>query len=83
MVIEILSPSDRFGLLNQKCRRYSAWGAADILVFDPVEERVWGWDRQQETLVPARGTYRFHSKPGGELAITEVFRRLRQKMGNE
>jgi Uma2 family endonuclease len=41
VVIEILSPGDRFMLLDQKCRRYAEWGVRDILVFDPVGRCGW------------------------------------------
>jgi Uma2 family endonuclease len=40
VVIEILSPSGRFTLLDKKCRRYAEWGVPDILVFDPVDNRA-------------------------------------------
>jgi Uma2 family endonuclease len=75
-VVEILSPSDRFTTLDEKCRRYAEWGVPDILVFDPVGCRVWSWDRDADGLTRCRSTYRFRSRPGVELSLVEVFRRL-------
>jgi Uma2 family endonuclease len=75
-VVEILSPSDRFTMLDEKCRRYADWGVPDILVFDPVGCRAWSWDRDAGGLVPCRQTYRFSSRPEAELSLAEVFRRL-------
>jgi Uma2 family endonuclease len=80
VVIEILSPSDRFTLLDQKCRRYAEWGIPDILVFDPVSERAWHWDGITGGLVRWQGAYRFVSKPEAELSLDEAFRRLQEKL---
>jgi Uma2 family endonuclease len=79
VVIEILSPSDRFTLVDKKCRRYAAWGVPDILVFDPVENRAWCWDINLDGLMRCPQTYRFFSRPEAELSLAEVFRRLEQK----
>jgi len=76
VVIEILSPSDRFTLLDQKCRRYAEWGVADILVFDPAGCRAWHWNPAEDGLVPLHHVYRFSSQPGKELSLPEVFQRL-------
>ena len=80
VVIEILSPSDRFTLLDEKCRKYSDWGVPDILVFDPVRRRAWRWDRATDGLARFE-TYRFSSHPDAELSLLEVFQRLDQKRG--
>jgi Uma2 family endonuclease len=52
VAIEILSPSDRFTLLDQKCRRYAGWGIRDILVFDPVAQRALGRETRQPSADP-------------------------------
>ena len=77
-MIEILSPSDRFTLLDKKCRRYAEWGVPDILAFDPVESRVWHWDTAADSLVRVQGPYRFASLPDAALSLVEAFRRLEQ-----
>jgi Uma2 family endonuclease len=79
VVIEILSPSDRFTLLDKKCRRYAEWGVADILVFDPVECLVWHWDLAADSLVRVHHVYRFISRPEAGLPLAEVFRFLEEK----
>jgi len=79
VVIEILSPSDRFTLLDQKCRRYADWGVADILVFDPVAERSWRWDVATGGLVRFQHAHRFVSRPDAELSLSESFRRLEKR----
>ena len=79
VVIEILSPSDRFTLLDKKCRRYAEWGVPDILVFDPVENSAWCWDANLSGLMRCPQTYRFASRPEAELSLAEVFRRLEEK----
>ena len=79
VVIEILSPSDRFTLLDRKCRRYAEWGVPDILVFDPVDDRAWRWDETSGGLVRFQETYSFVSRPDVELSLAEVFRRLEEK----
>ncbi len=76
-VIEILSPTDRFTQLDEKCRRYAKWGVKDILAFDPLALRVWHWDAGTDGLVHFSQTYQFLSKPDAELSLAEVFRRLR------
>ena len=82
VVIEILSPSDRFTLLDQKCRQYAEWGILDILVFDPLSERVWCWDRTTDSLLyRISDRYMFASKPDTKLQLDEVFRRLRAALG--
>ena len=79
VAIEILSPSDRFTLLDQKCRRYAGWGIRDILVFDPVAQRAWHWDAKLDSLLPIQETYAFSSKPGTMLRIAEAFRKLNER----
>jgi Uma2 family endonuclease len=75
-VIEILSPSDRFTLLDEKCRRYAEWGVKDILAFDPTALRAWHWDARTDGLVHFSQTYQFLSKPDAELSLAEVFGHL-------
>jgi Uma2 family endonuclease len=76
VVIEILSPSDRFTLLDKKCRRYAEWGVPDILAFDPVECHVWHWDTSADSLVRVQGSYWLTSLPKAVLSLVEAFRRL-------
>jgi len=53
VVIEILSPSDRFVAVPRKCRLYAAWGVPQILVIDPVAEEAWAWSNG--VLIPIEG----------------------------
>jgi Uma2 family endonuclease len=76
VVIEILSPSDRFMTLDEKCRRYAEWGVKDILALDPASLRAWYWDPAAEGLVYFDGSYRFRSKPDAELSLANAFGRL-------
>jgi Uma2 family endonuclease len=80
IVIEILSPSDRFIRLNQKCRRYAEWGVKDILVLDPVELRAWYWETKFDSLLSCQSRYQFRSRPEAELPLEEIFRRLEEKV---
>jgi Uma2 family endonuclease len=75
VVIEILSPDDRFTRVIQKCRRYAEWGVQDILVFDPIGREAWYWDTASGDLTRIKDSYTFRSQPA-ELKQTEVFRRL-------
>ena len=75
VVIEVLSPRDPFTRVIQKCRKYSAWGIPDILVFDPIGREAWHWDTTADDLVRFKQAYSFRSKPA-DLNLAEVFRRL-------
>ena len=75
VVIEILSPDDRFIRLIKKCRRYAEWGVPDILVFDPTGREAWYWDTATDNLAPVRQNYAFKSKPV-DLILADVFERL-------
>jgi Uma2 family endonuclease len=75
VVIEILSPSDRFTALHQKCCLYAQWGIPDILVFDPVERLAWAWNHKTVGLVGFEAVHRFRSQHR-ELSLAAVFRRL-------
>jgi Uma2 family endonuclease len=75
VVIEVLSPEDRFTRVIQKCRRYARWGTPDILVFDPVGREAWHWDIATDDLVRVKQGYAFKSKLV-ELNLDDVFERL-------
>jgi Uma2 family endonuclease len=75
VVIEILSPGDPFARVVQKCRRYSQWGVADILVFDPIGREAWHWDATTDDLMSIRQSYAFKSKDV-DISLFDVFRRL-------
>lgn len=75
VVIEVLSSRDPFTRIIQKCRRYSAWGVPDVLVFDPIGREAWHWDMAVDDLVRFRESYLFKSKAVG-LSVDEVFRRF-------
>jgi len=79
VVIEILSPDDRFTRIIQKCRRYAEWGVRDVLVFDPVGREAWHWDAATGDLVRIRNQYRFMSLPA-ELDQGEVFLRFDREL---
>jgi hypothetical protein len=88
VAIEILSPSDpfalvdqsdRFVLLDQKCRKYGEWGIADSLLFDPINHTAWHWDHEHSGLIPITESYSFRSKPG-TLILKDVFRQLEEKL---
>jgi Uma2 family endonuclease len=75
LVIEILSPKDPFTRVIEKCRKYSAWGVPDILVFDPLGRQAWHWDTAADDLAEIPQDYSFRSS-SAELNLAEVFRRL-------
>jgi len=80
VAIEILSPSDRFALVDQKCRKYADWGVPDILLFDPINHIAWRWAPEYSGLVPITGSYSFRSKPGAALILKDVFQQLEEKL---
>ena len=80
VAIEILSPSDRFALVDQKCRKYADWGVPDILLFDPINHTAWRWAPEYSGLVPITGSYSFRSKPGAALILKDVFQQLEEKL---
>jgi Uma2 family endonuclease len=80
VAIEILSPNDGFTLLDEKCRKYAAWGVPDILVFDPDRLKAWRWNRAADGLVRFE-IYRFLGQPNAELDVRELFRRFEEKRG--
>jgi Uma2 family endonuclease len=80
VAIEVLSPRDPFTRVIQKCRKYSAWGIPDVLVFDPVGREAWHWDTAADDLVRFKKSYSFKSKPI-ELSVAEVFRRFDAELG--
>jgi Uma2 family endonuclease len=80
IAIEILSPSDRFALVDQKCRKYAQWGVADILLFDPINHTAWRWAPEYSGLIPITGSHSFHSKPGAALTLKHIFRQLEEKL---
>ena len=75
VVIEVLSPDDRFTRVVRKCRRYAQWGVSDILVFDPIGREAWHWNTETDDLARIKQTYSFNSKPA-ELNLADVFQRL-------
>jgi Uma2 family endonuclease len=75
VVIEVLSPDDRFTRVIQKCRSYAQWGIPDILVFDPIGREAWHRDIATDDLVRIKQSYAFKSKLV-ELNLADVFQRL-------
>ena len=51
VVAEVLSPQDTFSLVEEKCERYASLGIADVLVFDPVDRKLWRWERSLRSLI--------------------------------
>jgi Uma2 family endonuclease len=80
VAIEMLSPSDRFALIDQKCRKYAQWGVPDILLFDPINYTAWRWDPEHSGLIPTTESYSFRSKPGAALTRKDIFRQLEEKL---
>lgn len=77
VIVEILSPDDRMSIVLQKCERYSNLGMRAILVFDPVYEKAWIWDRATAGLSSVPG-YTFDNR--AHLDISEVWSRLKQSL---
>ena len=77
VIVEILSPDDRMSLVLQKCERYSNLGMRTILVFDPVYEKAWIWDRTTAGLSSIQ-QHAFDS--GSRLDLSEVWSRLKQSL---
>ncbi len=79
VVIEVLSPDDRFLRIVQKCRRYATWGVMDILVFDPVGREAWHWDAITGDLTRMKESYQFRSLHV-VLVLKEVFGRFDEEL---
>jgi Uma2 family endonuclease len=47
LCIEIISPSQSFAELHDKCRRYLRWGVASCWVIDPVKRTAWQIDQDE------------------------------------
>lgn len=62
VIAEVLSPQDTFSLVEEKCERYAMSGVTDVLVFDPVDRKVWRWERTLNSLIRiAEQTIRLNS----------------------
>jgi Uma2 family endonuclease len=75
VVIEVLSPDDRFIRVFEKCRKYAEWGVMDILVFDPAGREAWYWNTAAGDLASIKHSYKFRSRPV-ELVLGDVFQRV-------
>ena len=75
VVIEILSPDDRFSLVQEKCERYANRGIKDILVMDPVGQKAWYWNHGMRSLMSAPPEYGFHNCR--TLVFEDVWNRLK------
>ncbi len=73
VVVEILSPDDRFSQVIEKCQNYARIGIVQIFVIDPRERRSFVWVRERNNL-EAAGTMQLSN--GIEIELTELWRRL-------
>lgn len=63
--IEIISPSQSFGELYEKCRRYLRWGVPYCWIIDPVRHLAWQIEADEMPReIPANGSLR-----AGEIEI--------------
>ena len=51
VIAEVLSPQDSFSIVEEKCERYAIAGASDVLVFDPIDRKVWKWGHTLNSLI--------------------------------
>lgn len=73
VVIEILSPEDRFHAVVQKCADYEAFGIPEIWIVNPHSQEVWTVrDGQAHAAADRRASFRCE---GGEVLVdfNEVF----------
>ena len=73
VVVEILSPEDSFQRVLRKCKLYSAWGIALVVVLDPEGREGWIWERQSEALKP---TSAIVLENGQSIPLDRIFREL-------
>ena len=69
MLVEILSPDDRFSEVTAKCEEYHTWGVPMAWIIDPVLATAWEF--------PSGG--RIHEVPsGGSLTASQITISLRE-----
>jgi Uma2 family endonuclease len=73
VVVEILSPADRFSVLQKKCRKYAEWGVVDILVIDPIERIVYHY---LDGLVEIHDNRYGFDSIESDIEFLEIWRRL-------
>jgi len=83
VVVEILSPEDRFVKVIGKCQRYASVDIPEILVLDPVEQCAWAWRPETEDLVRVVGEYRFRSREDVVLTMPNVWLRFNKECATE
>ncbi|MFM9966139.1 MAG: Uma2 family endonuclease [Planctomycetaceae bacterium] len=78
VVIEVLSPGNRFGKMLEKFNFYDQYGVEEYYIFDPDNGLWQGWLRRDKTLTPIsdmngwvspRLTIKFESVAGGDLRL--------------
>lgn len=65
IAIEVLSPEDRLGRMQEKIADYLAFGIQNIWILDPESRRAWTADR-----------FGIHSSETGELTVPETLIRV-------
>jgi Uma2 family endonuclease len=76
IVVEVLSPDDRFVKVHEKCAEYTRLGIAQVFVADPEGEKAWQWD-------PALGqltrTGYWTLTNGRTICLPDAWRELRKR----
>lgn len=74
VVIEILSPEDRFGRMQEKIADYLGFGVRHVWLIDPKTRRA--WVHTSEGMREAKDGILRLEEPRVELALAEIFRAI-------
>lgn len=76
VVVEILSPEDRFSRVSKKCLEYARLGIPNILVIDPEQRSGWQWNEELRGFHEIQPSGSFSLKEGRELSLAKIFEEL-------
>ncbi len=80
VVVEILSPDDRFSRVSKKCSDYARLGIPNILVIDPEQRSGWQWSEVPRGLHEVKSAESFSLQDGRELSLAKVFAELDRRI---
>jgi len=80
VVVEILSPEDRFSRVSKKCSDYAQLGVPNILVIDPEQRSGWQWSEELQGLHEVKPPESFVLRDGRELSLPKIFAELDRRV---
>lgn len=80
IVVEVLSPDDKFVDVYSKCADYTGIGIAQVFVADPENEIGYQWEPERRQL---NVTDTWTLTNGAALRLEEAWRELRKRAGKE